>query len=89
MKGNTIIKIEGHLNCKWKECFEGWDISYEENNTILKGKLKDEAHMHGILNDIRDYNLTLISINSLKGLQLVKDILMRFGGHSEYSRFGR
>lgn len=63
MKGKTIIKIQGHLNGKWKDCFEGMTISYEGNNTILTGNLKDEAHMHGILNIIRDYNLILISIN--------------------------
>jgi len=63
MKGKTIIKIQGHLNGKWKDCFEGMTISYEGNNTILTGYLKDEAHMHGILNIIRDYNLILISIN--------------------------
>ena len=63
MKGKTIIKIQGHLNGKWKDCFEGMEISYEGNNTILTGYLKDESHMHGILNIIRDYNLILISIN--------------------------
>ena len=54
MKGKTKIKIQGHLNGKWKECFEGMEISYEGNNTILTGNLKDEAHMHGVLNIIRD-----------------------------------
>ncbi len=63
MKGKTIIKIQGHLNGKWKECFEGMEISYEGNDTTLTGYLKDEAHMHGIMNIIRDYNLILISIN--------------------------
>ena len=63
MKGKTIIKIQGHLNGKWKECFEGMEFSYEDNNTILSGNIKDEAHMHGILNIIRDLNIKLISIN--------------------------
>ena len=66
MKGKTIIKIQGHLNGKWKDLFEGMEISYEGNNTILTGNLKDEAHMHGILNIIRDYNLILISINPVE-----------------------
>lgn len=66
MKGKAIIKIQGHLNEKWKECFEGMEISYEGNNTILTGNLKDEAHMHGVLNIIRDYNLILISINPVE-----------------------
>ena len=63
MKGKTIIKIQGHLNGKWKECFEGMELSYEGNNTILTGNLKDKAHIHGVLNIIRDYKLILISIN--------------------------
>lgn len=66
MKGRTIIKIQGHLNGKWKDCFEGMEISYDGDNTILTGYLKDEAHMHGILNIIRDYNLILISINPVE-----------------------
>ena len=43
LRGKTLIKIQGHLNGKWKECFEGMEISYEGNNTILTGNIKDEA----------------------------------------------
>jgi hypothetical protein len=64
MKGKTIIKIQGHLNGKWQECFEDMEISYEGNNTILTGNFKDEAQMHRVLNIIRDHRLILISINS-------------------------
>jgi hypothetical protein len=63
MKGTTQIKIEGILDEKWKTSFEGMQISYQGNNTIISGNLKDEAHLHGILNQIRDLNLKLISIN--------------------------
>lgn len=65
-QGKTIIKIQGHLNGKWKECFEGMEISYEGNNTIFTGRLKDEVHMHKVLNIIRDNSLILISINSVE-----------------------
>jgi hypothetical protein len=64
MKGKTIIKIKGHLNQKWEEWFDGMEISYEGDNTILSGIMKDEAHMRGILNRIMDLNLKLISVNS-------------------------
>ncbi len=63
MKGKAIIKVKGHLNEKWKDWFEGLEISYEGNNTILTGNLKDEAHMHGVLNRIMDLNLIIISVN--------------------------
>jgi len=63
MKGKTKISIQGHLDKKWKNRFEGMKISYEGDNTILTGNLKDEAHMHGVLNIIRDLNLKLVSVN--------------------------
>ena len=63
MKGKIEIKVEGHLDKKWMDWFEGMLISYEGPNTILTGIIKDEAHLHGILNQIRDLNLKLISIN--------------------------
>jgi len=66
MKGKTKITIQGHLDKKWKNRFEGMEISYEGENTILTGNLKDEAHMHGVLNIIRDLNLKLISVNSVE-----------------------
>ena len=63
MKGKTKITIQGHLDKKWMTSFEGIKISYEGDNTILSGNLKDESHLHGILNLIRDLNLKLISVN--------------------------
>ena len=63
MKGKTKITIQGHLDKKWMNSFEGMKISYEGDNTILTGYLKDESHMHGILNIIRDLNIKLISVN--------------------------
>jgi len=63
MERKTKIKVQGHLDIRWKDWFEGMDIKYEGNNTILSGNVKDEAFMHGILNQIRDLNLKLISVN--------------------------
>jgi len=63
MKGKTEIKVEGLLDKKWKSSFDGMEINYEGNNTILTGNIKDEAHLHGILNQIRDLNLKLVSVN--------------------------
>ena len=74
MKGKTKIKIQGHLDKKWKDCFEGMEISYEGNNTILTGNIKDEAHMHGVLNIIRDLNLKLISINPVERIHFKRFI---------------
>ncbi|RAJ25089.1 hypothetical protein LX77_01390 [Gelidibacter algens] len=54
--------VKGHLDKKWKKSFDGMNVSYDGDNTILSGKIKDDAFMHGILNRIRDLNLKLISV---------------------------
>ena len=66
MTGKTIIKVQGHLDKKWEDSFENMEIDYEGVNTILKVNLKDESHLHGILNLIRDLNLKLVSVNPAK-----------------------
>ena len=56
------IEINGHLDEKWTDWFDGMKITYEEKSTILTGNIKDESSLHGILNRIRDLNLKLISV---------------------------
>ncbi len=63
MKEKIIIRIKGHLNENWEDWFDGVEISYEENTTVLICDNKDQAYVHGILNQIRDLNLKLISVN--------------------------
>ena len=66
MRGEIKIKVEGHLDKKWKDWFDGLEIKYEGENTTLSGNIKDDASIHGILNLIRDLNLKLISVNPSK-----------------------
>lgn len=63
MKGKVKIRIEGHLDHKWINWFDGMEIIHESSSTILTGDIIDEAALHGFLNKIRDLNLTLLSVN--------------------------
>jgi hypothetical protein len=59
------IKIKGHLDPYWSEWFAGLKLAYlEENETLLSGSLPDQAALYGLLERIRDLNLTLISVNT-------------------------
>lgn len=65
MSRKISIKIKGHLDASWKDWFEGLEIS-EEYNTVLYGKVIDEAHIHGVLGKIRDLNLKLLSVDVIE-----------------------
>lgn len=57
------IKIQGHLDPYWSERFAGVQLKHlEGNETLLSGFLPDQAALHGLLERIRDLNLTLISV---------------------------
>lgn len=59
------IKIKGHLDQKWSDWFAGLKLTYLEGEaSLLSGPLPDQAALHGLLERIRDLNLTLISVTS-------------------------
>ena len=58
------IKIKGHLDQRWSDWFADLKLTYpDEDVTLLSGSLLDQAALHGLLERIRDLNLTLISVN--------------------------
>lgn len=57
------IKIKGYLDARWSDWFDGLTLTHlEGDGTILSGLLPDQAALHGLLERIRDLNLTLISV---------------------------
>lgn len=60
------IRIRGHLDQRWSDWFAGLKLTHlEEDQTLLSGVLPDQAALHGLLERIRDLNLTLISVNTV------------------------
>lgn len=59
------IKIRGRLDSGWSEWFAGMKLTHlAGDETLLSGRLPDQSALHGLLERIRDLNLTLISVTS-------------------------
>lgn len=57
------IKVKGYLDQQWSDWFAGLKLAYPaENETLLSGMIPDQAALYGLLERIRDLNLTLISV---------------------------
>lgn len=60
------IRIRGHLDDTLAGWFDGMTVSnLEEGDTVLTGPLPDQAALQGILKQISNLGLTLISVNAL------------------------
>ncbi|SFB50184.1 hypothetical protein SAMN05216312_110197 [Cohnella sp. OV330] len=57
------IRVKGHLDSRWGERFEGLSFTRDSNGTtVLRGPVADQAALHGLLRNIRDLGLPLISV---------------------------
>jgi hypothetical protein len=65
--GHYEIRVRGHLDSKWADWFEGLTITLAENgDTLLTGRVVDQAALHGMLRRVRDLGMPLISIVHVK-----------------------
>jgi hypothetical protein len=61
------IRIKGHLGHQWTEWFEGLTITQKEDgDTLLTGRVIDQAALHGLLKKVRDLGMPLLSVESMK-----------------------
>ncbi len=61
------IRIQGHLDDKWADWFEGLTITREDNGeTLLIGPVVDQAALHGVLRKVRDLGMPLLSVSRVR-----------------------
>jgi hypothetical protein len=61
------LRVQGKLDKSWSDWLDGMAITYEMDSdgsdiTTLTGAVIDQAALHGILNRIRDLNISLLSV---------------------------
>lgn len=60
------IRIKGHLGPHWADVFEDLNIQLEDNgDTLLTGPVVDQSALHGLLKKVRDFGMSLVSVNQV------------------------
>jgi hypothetical protein len=58
------IRIKGHLGHGWSDWFGGLAITREDGGeTLLTGRVVDQAALYGVLKHVRDLGMTLLSVH--------------------------
>jgi hypothetical protein len=58
------IRVEGQLDCSWADWFGGMTIAPQTNGeTLLTGPVVDQAALYGLLKQVRDLGMPLVSVN--------------------------
>lgn len=59
------IRIRGHLSEQWAIGFDSMTVHYDGGETVLVGRMPDQAALFGILNQIRDMSLHLVALREV------------------------
>jgi hypothetical protein len=64
------VRVQGVLDARWSQWFEGLQLRSESDQTILSGTLPDQPALHGVLDKVRDLGLSIIAVRRLPPEQL-------------------
>ena len=56
------IVVRGELSQRFSAAFDGMTVEARDGQTIITGPVVDQAHLHGLLDRVRDLGLELVSV---------------------------
>lgn len=61
--GRYEIRLVGHLDARWAAWFDGLSLTHQsDGTTVIRGRIADQAALHGLLQKVRDTGLPLVSV---------------------------
>ncbi len=61
--GRYEIRLKGHLDARWADRFAGLVFTLEsDGTTLLVGSVVDQAALYGLLRQVRDLGMPLLSV---------------------------
>jgi hypothetical protein len=59
------IRLDGRLDPRWSSRFDGMTLTTGDGFTLLTGAVVDQAALHGLLHQLRDLGLDLLSVTQV------------------------
>lgn len=56
------IHVEGRLDARHADWFDGMHIASGPDATTIAGDVADQSALHGLLDRVRDFGLTVVSL---------------------------
>ncbi len=56
------IVLRGRLSERFESAFEGMVLEPGPNQTVLTGDVRDQAHLYGLLDRLRDFGIELLAV---------------------------
>jgi hypothetical protein len=60
--GRYEIRLHGRLDPRWAARFDGMTLTTGDGVTLLAGRVVDQAALHGLLHQLRDLGVALVSV---------------------------
>jgi hypothetical protein len=58
------VRLQGHLGAHWAARFDGMTLTpLADGTTVLRGLVADQAALHGLLRQLGDIGVTLLSLH--------------------------
>jgi hypothetical protein len=58
------IVLRGRLSKRFEYAFEGMTLEHAPGRTVLTGEVRDQAQLYGVLDQVRDFGIELLSVES-------------------------
>ena len=58
------IVLRGRLSKRFESAFEGMTLEQAPGRTVLTGDVRDQAQLYAVLDQVRDFGIELLSVES-------------------------
>ena len=60
--GRYRIVLRGRLDDRFESAFDGMTLEPGRGQTVLVGEVRDQAHLYGLLDRLRDFGIDLVAV---------------------------